>query len=340
MTELGPEARAILEAARRAERPAPGDAARLRAAILARVAAPAAPGVPDTSGGSGGSGHGSLAGPPQHTVHAASGGSAAGTSATSAAGTSAGTAAGTTAGTTVGTAVGTAAGTAVGLGLTGKIVLVIMGIGLVAGGGLWSARSGPGDRPDDRRAGQGEIGLVAGPTASAPSGSEARAGVSGAASDIQPDAAPDMALAGPEQPAVARTGPPSSPDEERGSHAADRRRRARAETRSSPESLHQELMLIERAKAALDADGAGSALAALAKHRSRFRAGVLAAEREWLRIRALCALGRERQAAAVARRFRRTWPRSPYADRLADTCAGSAGPASGRDSGISGSTVE
>jgi hypothetical protein len=76
-----------------------------------------------------------------------------------------------------------------------------------------------------------------------------------------------------------------------------------------------EIALISSAQRALDRDPQ-HALAQLAEHERRFARGVLAEEREILRVDALTALGRTSEAQAAARAFVLRFPSSPQRPRF------------------------
>jgi hypothetical protein len=73
--------------------------------------------------------------------------------------------------------------------------------------------------------------------------------------------------------------------------------------------------LLLRARSALARGEANDALVAIEEHRTRFRDGTLAPEREALAIDAFTRLGRDAEARRHARRLLRRWPSSPYAVR-------------------------
>ena len=107
----------------------------------------------------------------------------------------------------------------------------------------------------------------------------------------QPEDDPAPRVQAPEQPAA-----PTTPD--------------RATRPSPPESkappvdtLMEEVRLMGRVRSALDAGNATKALAALDAHARQYPHGQMAEDRAALRPQALCAAGRNAQAAAAARRF-------------------------------------
>jgi hypothetical protein len=89
---------------------------------------------------------------------------------------------------------------------------------------------------------------------------------------------------------------------------------------SSPTpTLEAELALLEVARNAAP----GAALAALERHRVEFEHGMLADEREVLRVETLCALGRASEAKAVAATFLDAHPKSPLRSRIEAACKSS-----------------
>lgn len=76
--------------------------------------------------------------------------------------------------------------------------------------------------------------------------------------------------------------------------------------------LASERMLIEMARSALAHGAPDQALAAVAKHQSKFPAGQLSEERESLAVHALVAAGRMDEARARAERFRQRYPKSLF----------------------------
>jgi hypothetical protein len=85
-------------------------------------------------------------------------------------------------------------------------------------------------------------------------------------------------------------------------------------------TLAEEVGLLRRARAALNAGDPAAALAHLAEHSRRFPAGVLAEERDAARVLALCHAGRRDEARAQASRFLRERPSSPLAARVRESC--------------------
>lgn len=98
---------------------------------------------------------------------------------------------------------------------------------------------------------------------------------------------------------------------------------AEAETGSKSSTLGEEARLLAEAKKALNEGAPGEALVPLAEHERRFATGSLTDAREGLRIEALCALGRSREARGVAASLRRNHPDSSVSWLLADPCPSS-----------------
>lgn len=78
------------------------------------------------------------------------------------------------------------------------------------------------------------------------------------------------------------------------------------------------LLAVQRALAQGDAP---SALGMLDEQDARFQGGALAEERAVARVLGLCAAGRTQQARAARERFMATYPRSPHAQRVQNSCA-------------------
>jgi len=100
-----------------------------------------------------------------------------------------------------------------------------------------------------------------------------------------------------------------------------------ASTGPAPSTLGEEARLLARAKRALTEGVPADALDPLHEHARRFHDGPLAEAREGLRIEALCALGRRREARGAAAALRRDYPGSSLAWRLADPCPLARSPA-------------
>lgn len=95
-----------------------------------------------------------------------------------------------------------------------------------------------------------------------------------------------------------------------------------AKTAPAQEStLEKELVLLRRAKAALDRGDPGEALALLDRHEKTYPNGILAEERGATRVLALCSAGRTREAKTSASDFLAKYPHSPSAVRVRGSCA-------------------
>jgi hypothetical protein len=81
-------------------------------------------------------------------------------------------------------------------------------------------------------------------------------------------------------------------------------------------TLEAELALLEQARRSAPSD----ALRALEQHRQQFEHGMLADEREALRVETLCALGRAAEATTAAESFLAANPQSPLRSRLEPAC--------------------
>ena len=80
-------------------------------------------------------------------------------------------------------------------------------------------------------------------------------------------------------------------------------------------TVSAEIGLIDRAREALERGDPSGALAALDQHEAEFATGALDEEAELLRLEALLARGQAQAAAAMARAFLQSHPKSPHADR-------------------------
>lgn len=95
-----------------------------------------------------------------------------------------------------------------------------------------------------------------------------------------------------------------------------------ATTESEPANpsttLEAELALMKEAR---EAASPTEKLAALERHRDEFAAGVLADEREVLRVETLCALGRGDEAEQIAAAFIAAKPSNPLRSRVEPACS-------------------
>lgn len=99
---------------------------------------------------------------------------------------------------------------------------------------------------------------------------------------------------------------------------------ARPLTEREPLDLPEEHRLLRSARTALPTTPTRT-LAKVREHARRFPSGVLAEEREMLRVSALAAIGRSADARRAADSFRSRWPRSAYARRVEELAAGADG---------------
>lgn len=102
--------------------------------------------------------------------------------------------------------------------------------------------------------------------------------------------------------------------------AAPRARAAASEDERS--TLAQELALLQRARRALNRQDAQLALGIVQSLDERFPEGVLMEERAATRILSLCQLQRSDEARAQGQQFLAGHPRSVYAERVRNSCAG------------------
>jgi hypothetical protein len=100
------------------------------------------------------------------------------------------------------------------------------------------------------------------------------------------------------------------------------RARKTASPKTSPrDSVASELALLGKARAALRAGDGAKSLALLDEHARHFAGGQLSAERQAVRVLALCSLGRTPEARQVASQFFTQHPHSPLTQRLHSSCA-------------------
>lgn len=90
----------------------------------------------------------------------------------------------------------------------------------------------------------------------------------------------------------------------------------------SPSTLDQETRLLRSAQVALDSGDAALALSLLGEHARTFPTGMLSEERRAQRIFALCSARRDTEARAEAQRFVTESPRSPLLPRVRESCGG------------------
>ena len=89
---------------------------------------------------------------------------------------------------------------------------------------------------------------------------------------------------------------------------------------ATPSSLAEEVHLLASAQRALNDGDPATALARLAEHGRRFPSGTMAEERDAARALALCRAGRRQEAQAAAARFLAERPTSPLAARVRASC--------------------
>lgn len=103
------------------------------------------------------------------------------------------------------------------------------------------------------------------------------------------------------------------------------RRRAAKPQPSQPEpptsELHEEAALIRSARAALGSGSPGRALTLANEHAERFREGLLAEERDAVRIQAQCRLARHDEAALARTAFEREHPHSAHDAAIREVCS-------------------
>lgn len=85
---------------------------------------------------------------------------------------------------------------------------------------------------------------------------------------------------------------------------------------AEPADAHEESRMVSEARQALRSGDPSQALLVLDQVDASHPVGVLAQERELLRVEALVQSGQPEPAAARARTFVRTWPESPYVARM------------------------
>jgi hypothetical protein len=126
--------------------------------------------------------------------------------------------------------------------------------------------------------------------------------------EAPPTTADTLAPTEPEiQPAIDETDPPL---------VRERNTDAPKPAPAAAPTLEAELALLELARSSAPKE----ALAALERHRVEFQHGMLADEREVLRVETLCALGRASEAQTAAAEFLAGKPNSPLRSRLEPTC--------------------
>jgi hypothetical protein len=166
--------------------------------------------------------------------------------------------------------------------------------------------------------------VAVGATAPAASTSERLVAI-GATAARAPAAVPAPAPEAPPSAATA-TDPPVSPEETAPppppAAAAAPRPRPRPDSVPEviPETFEEETQALREAVSALRGGHPETVLPALAAQDAKYPHGVLGEERAVARIEALCALGRTREANALASRFLAQHPRSLQAVRVRASC--------------------
>ncbi|UJR84933.1 hypothetical protein [Sandaracinus amylolyticus] len=297
---LGPDARALIEAARAADDPSAADRARVRRAMMASIAAGAAAGAAGTAA----------------SASAASGGAIAGGSGAIA------NAAGATAAATGAAAAGA---TTTALGVLGMSTLAkVAAIALVVSAGGAVVAGITTERPQIT-----EPATEAPAAHQTPASPEPPAVVTApppvAAPELTPEplpipvAAPSAAPARPRRTTPTRAAPPPVVV------AADPSPAQPPAAVPDPApipvaSLHDELPVLRRAWSALRDARPDDALRALDEHRARFPSGELTEERDAARALALCAAGRADEGRAALSELLAAHPRSPLAARVRTAC--------------------
>ena len=164
------------------------------------------------------------------------------------------------------------------------------------------------------------------PTLSASESVPAAESVTAAAPPVSPaEVAPEAVAAAPElDRAAAATGvaPAAALPNGSSSRTSEASAARRAVARENGSTLAQELSLLQRARRALNRNDARLALGIVQSLDERFPNGVLMEERSATRILSLCQLERTEEARDQGHRFLAAHPRSVYAERVRDSCAG------------------
>lgn len=99
---------------------------------------------------------------------------------------------------------------------------------------------------------------------------------------------------------------------------------ASARPAAQASQLTEEVALLARASAQLNQGNAAGAARTLSEYDRTFKSKTLVQERAATGVLVECAMGNVQGARSSARRFYKTWPRSPLASRIAGSCAGNA----------------
>lgn len=197
--------------------------------------------------------------------------------------------------------------------MTAAVVAKWLAVAALAGGGAalaWRLGAKPEASPDAQ-----EIPRVAAP-ADAASSRELAPMASPSALDVAPaPARPHLPAKTTPAAATASSQTPGQSPTSRASVAAHGGEGAEPEA-SATSSLDAELRLLEEAKANLDSGSPHGALALLGDYRRRHPGGLLALEADVLRIDALVAAGRRRDATRAAAAFVAAHPHATQTPRL------------------------
>ena len=141
------------------------------------------------------------------------------------------------------------------------------------------------------------------------------------ARDVRTPGAPSPTPAPPPSPASTDE-PAPSPRARSGSRDPGRPEPSATEDAGASvgDELRAELVLIGKARRALQADDPQRALELLDAHARAFPQGQMREDRQVLRIEALCAADKGQQARAEARQLLRTYPGSAHAGRVREAC--------------------
>src|SRR5262249_48852305 len=91
-------------------------------------------------------------------------------------------------------------------------------------------------------------------------------------------------------------------------------------TPAQPSSLDSERAIVGAAKAAIKRGDFADALVQLGQHAARYPTGIMAEDREALRVVTLCRLGRASEAATARTKVLARWPSSMHAARVRAAC--------------------
>jgi hypothetical protein len=111
---------------------------------------------------------------------------------------------------------------------------------------------------------------------------------------------------------------PSSDPMVRSSHAVPNKPTGSVTSATKSEVYAVELRILQPAQQAVALHDFASALATIAEHQRLYPSGILAEEREGLRVKALVGLGRVDEAQRAGAAFRKHFPRSALLGRIAE----------------------